>query len=40
MPAVMQYLTRVSWLLRQGLPANQIAILVPRYDAWAGFTPG
>ena len=40
MPDVMQYLQRVSWLLRQGKPANDIAILLPEDDAQAAFRPG
>jgi hypothetical protein len=40
MPDVMRYLTRVSWLLRQGKPANDVAILLPEDDAQAAFTPG
>ena len=40
MPDVMKYLQRVSWLLRQGKPANDIAILLPEDDAQAAFTPG
>jgi hypothetical protein len=40
MPEVMRYLTRVSWLLRQGKPANDVAILLPEDDAQAAFTPG
>ncbi|MFP5249838.1 MAG: glycosyl hydrolase [Acidobacteriota bacterium] len=40
MPDVMRYLTRVSWLLRQGAPANDVAILLPEDDAQAAFTPG
>ncbi|HWG20475.1 MAG TPA: glycosyl hydrolase [Terracidiphilus sp.] len=40
MPDVMQYLTRVSWLLRQGKPANDVAILLPEDDAQAAFAPG
>jgi hypothetical protein len=40
MPAVTQYITRLSWLLRQGQPANQVAILLPTDDAWANFSPG
>jgi hypothetical protein len=39
MPAVTQYIARISWLLRQGEPANQVAVLLPTDDAWAGFTP-
>lgn len=40
MPCVMRYLQRVSWLLRQGKPANDIAILLPEDDAQAAFSPG
>ncbi len=40
MPDVMRYMQRVSWLLRQGAPANDIAILLPEDDAQAAFTPG
>jgi alpha-L-rhamnosidase len=40
MPDVMRYLQRVSWLLRQGKPANDVAILLPEDDAQAEFTPG
>jgi hypothetical protein len=40
MPDVMRYLTRVSWLLRQGKPANDVAILLPEDDAQAAFMPG
>jgi len=40
MPAVTAYITRISWLLRQGEPANQVAILLPTDDAWASFSPG
>jgi hypothetical protein len=40
MPDVMRYLQRVSWLLRQGKPANDVAILLPEDDAQADFTPG
>ncbi|HKF50619.1 MAG TPA: glycosyl hydrolase [Terracidiphilus sp.] len=40
MPEITQYLTRVSWLLRQGKPANDVAILLPEDDAQAAFTPG
>ncbi len=40
MPAVTKYITRMSWLLRQGQPANQVAILLPTDDAWAAFSPG
>jgi len=40
MPAVSDYIQRVSSLLRQGKPANQVAVLLPTDDAWASFTPG
>ena len=39
MPAVTGYIARISYLLRQGQPANQVAILLPTDDAWAGFSP-
>jgi len=39
MPEVTRYITRVSALLRQGQPANQVAILLPTDDAWASFSP-
>lgn len=40
MPEVTGYLQRVSWLMRQGEPANRVAIYLPEDDAWAAFTPG
>jgi hypothetical protein len=40
MPDVTRYLQRLSWLLRQGKPANDIAILLPEDDAQAAFHPG
>ncbi len=40
MPNVMNYLHRASWLLRQGEPANDVAILLPEDDAQAAFSPG
>ncbi len=40
MPDVARYIQRVSYLLRQGEPANQVAILLPTDDAWAAFSPG
>ncbi len=39
MPELTRYITRVSALLRQGEPANQVAILLPTDDAWASFSP-
>ena len=40
MPDVMKYLQRVSYLLRQGTPANDVAVLLPNDDAYAEFRPG
>jgi hypothetical protein len=40
MPDVTAYLQRVSFLLRQGQPANDIAVYLPTADAFAGFTLG
>jgi hypothetical protein len=40
MPAVTAYITRLSYLLRQGKSANQVAVLLPTDDAWASFSPG
>jgi hypothetical protein len=39
MPDVTRYIQRISYLLRQGEPANQVAILLPTDDAWANFAP-
>ncbi len=39
MPDVTRYIQRISYLLRQGQPANQVAILLPTDDAWANFSP-
>jgi alpha-L-rhamnosidase len=40
MPDVARYIQRVSSLLRQGEPANQVTLLLPTDDAWAAFSPG
>jgi hypothetical protein len=40
MPEVSAYLQRLSFLLRQGQPANDIAIYLPNDDAWSQFTLG
>ena len=32
-----RYLQRVSWALRQGEPANDVALLLPNDDVWASF---
>lgn len=38
--AVNRYIARMSYLMRQGQPANQVAVLLPEDDAWASFSPG
>ncbi len=40
MPDVTSYLTRMSYLLRQGTPQNDVAVLLPEEDAQARFRPG
>ncbi|KQZ44667.1 glycoside hydrolase [Massilia sp. Root1485] len=40
MPQVTGYLTRMSWLMRQGEPANQVAVLLPNDDVYAALVPG
>ncbi len=40
MPDVTSYLTRMSYLLRQGKPANDIAVFLPEEDAQGRFRPG
>jgi hypothetical protein len=40
MPGVMSYLTRMSYLLRQGQPVNDIAVFLPEEDAQGRFSPG
>ena len=40
MPDLARYLQRVSFALRQGEPANDIAMLLPNDDAWASFKAG
>ncbi len=37
MPDLAGYLQRVSFALRQGKPANDVALLLPNDDAWASF---
>ncbi len=37
MPDLAKYLQRVSFALRQGKPANDVALLLPNDDVWAGF---
>lgn len=40
MPDVSRYLQRVSFMLRQGRPANDVAVYLPNDDAWSRFTTG
>jgi hypothetical protein len=40
MPDVTSYLQRTSFLLRQGNPANDVALYLANDDAWAKFRPG
>ncbi len=40
MPDVAAYLHRVSFLMRQGNPVNDVAVYLPNDDGWAHFTPG
>jgi hypothetical protein len=40
MPSVARYIQRISFLMRQGQPANQVLILLPTDDAWASLAPG
>lgn len=40
MPDISLYLQRVSYMMRQGKPANDVALYLPNSDAWAHFTPG
>ena len=40
MPDVARYLQRVSFLLRQGKPVNDVALYLPTEDVYAKFAPG
>jgi hypothetical protein len=40
MPDLSRYLQRVSFLLRQGYPVNDVAVYLPTDDTWAHFVPG
>ena len=40
MPDLTKYLQRVSFALRQGEPANDVALLLPNDDVWASFKAG
>ena len=39
MPDIARYLQRSSFLLRQGKPANDVALFLPTDDAYANFSP-
>jgi hypothetical protein len=40
MPDIAHYLQRVSFMMRQGSPANDVAIYLPNADAWSSFRNG
>jgi hypothetical protein len=40
MPDLARYLQRMSWLMRQGIPQNDVALYLPNADAYARFTAG
>jgi len=40
MPDVSKYLQRVSFMMRQGRPANDVALYLSNSDAWGQFVPG
>jgi hypothetical protein len=40
MPDISRYLQRVSFMMRQGSPANDVAIYLPNADAWSSFRNG
>src|SRR5271157_6338490 len=40
MPDLARYLQRGSFMLRQGRPANDIAVYLPTHDAWASLPIG
>jgi hypothetical protein len=40
MPDLASYLQRMSFLLRQGQPANDVALYLPNSDAWSHFSAG
>jgi hypothetical protein len=40
MPDLSKYLQRTSYMMRQGQPANDVALYLADSDAWASFTPG
>lgn len=40
MPDLARYLQRISFMMRQGQPANDVLLYLSNSDAWADFTPG
>jgi hypothetical protein len=40
MPDMARYLQRVSFMMRQGQPANDVALYLPNDDGWAHMAPG
>lgn len=40
MPDLSKYLQRVSYMMRQGQPANDVALYLPNDDGWAHMVPG
>jgi hypothetical protein len=40
MPDLAKYLQRMSWLMRQGKPQNDVALYLPNADAYANFSAG
>src|SRR6185369_11040 len=40
MPDLAKYLQRVSLMMRQGQPANDVALYLPNDDGWAHMSPG
>jgi hypothetical protein len=38
MPDVTKYLQRMSYILRQGTPVDDVAVFLPNSDAWASFS--
>ncbi len=39
MPDLAKYLQRMSWVMRQGKPSNDVALYLPNADAYAHFSP-
>lgn len=39
MPDLAKYLQRMSWIMRQGKPSNDVALYLPNADAYAHFSP-